>query len=80
MNGPAVERTKDRAVLKDAQGKTIVVPSVEIDRLLPQPRSLMPNLLLRDLTAQLVTDFTGVFGVVAVNWDRSEIHSQFRAN
>ncbi len=56
LNGLAVERTKDRVTLKDAQGKTIEVSSVEIDRLVPQPRSLMPELLLRDLTAQQVAD------------------------
>lgn len=43
-------------MLKDAQGKTIKVPSADIDRLVPQPRSLMPELLLRDLTTQQVAD------------------------
>ena len=56
MSGLAVERTKDRVVFKDAQGKTIEVPSAEIDRLAPQSRSLMPDLLVRDLTAQQVAD------------------------
>ena len=56
LSGLAVERTKDAVVLKDAQGKTIKVASVEIDRLVPQSRSLMPELLLRDLTAQDVAD------------------------
>ena len=56
LSGLAVERTKDAVVLKDAQGKTIKVASAEIDRLVPQSRSLMPELLLRDLTAQQVAD------------------------
>ncbi len=56
MNGLAVERTKDAVVLMDAQAKTIKVASSEIDRLVPQSRSLMPDLLLRDLTAQQVAD------------------------
>jgi uncharacterized repeat protein (TIGR03806 family) len=56
LSGLAVERTKEQVVLKDAQGKTIKIPSAEIDRLVPQPRSLMPELLLRDLTAQQVAD------------------------
>jgi putative heme-binding domain-containing protein len=56
LSGLAVERTKDAVVLKDAQGKTIKVASAEIDRLVPQTRSLMPELLLRDLTAQQVAD------------------------
>jgi hypothetical protein len=41
---------------KDAQGKTIEVRSAEIDRVAPQSRSLMQDLLLRDLTAQKVAD------------------------
>ena len=56
LSGLAVKRTKDAVVLKDAQGKTIAVANAEIDRLVPQPRSLMPDLLLRDLTAQQVAD------------------------
>ena len=56
FTGLAVERTSGAVVLKDAQGKTIKVPSADIDRLVPQPRSLMPELLLRDLTAQQVAD------------------------
>ena len=43
-------------VLKDAQGKTVRVPGGEVERLVPQARSLMPELLLRDLTAQQVAD------------------------
>ena len=43
-------------MLKDAQGKTIKVPSAEVEQLVPQSRSLMPELLLRDLTAQQVAD------------------------
>ena len=56
LSGLAVERTKDAVMLKDAQGKTIKVSSVEIERLVPQARSLMPELLLRDMTAQQVAD------------------------
>jgi hypothetical protein len=41
---------------KDAQGKTIMVPGAEIDQLAPQSRSLMPDLVVRDLTAQQVAD------------------------
>ncbi len=56
FTGLVVEKTKDAVVLKDAQGKTIRVPSAEIEQLVPQSRSLMPELLLRDLTAQQVAD------------------------
>jgi putative heme-binding domain-containing protein len=55
-SGLLVERTNEAVVLKDAQGKTSKVPLAEIDRFVPQSRSLMPELLLRDLTAQQVAD------------------------
>jgi uncharacterized repeat protein (TIGR03806 family) len=55
-SGLLVERTRDAVVLKDAQGKTIKVSLAEIEQFVPQSRSLMPELLLRDLTAQQVAD------------------------
>jgi uncharacterized repeat protein (TIGR03806 family) len=56
FSGLAVERTKDRVVLRDAQGQTIAIANADIDRFVPQARSLMPERLLRDLTAQQVAD------------------------
>ncbi len=56
LNGLAVEKTERLVVLKDAQGKILKVTTGEIERLVPQSRSLMPELLLRDLTAQQVAD------------------------
>ena len=56
MTGLLVSDTPEAVTLKDAQGKTIKVPIAEIDRLVPQARSLMPELLLRYLTAQQVAD------------------------
>jgi hypothetical protein len=32
------------------------VPSAKVERLAPQPKSLMPELLLRDLTAEQAAD------------------------
>lgn len=55
-SGLAVERIKDVVVLKDAQGKTFKVRSDDVERIVHQSRSLMPDLLLRDLTAQQVAD------------------------
>jgi hypothetical protein len=52
----AVEKTATGVVLKDAQGKTVRLANGEIERMVPQSRSLMPELLLRDLTAQQVAD------------------------
>jgi putative heme-binding domain-containing protein len=56
LTGLIVERTAREVVLKDVQGKTVRVPGGDVERLVPQARSLMPELLLRDLTAQQVAD------------------------
>ena len=56
FSGLAVEKTDAAVVLKDAQGKTVRLTSAEVERMVPQSRSLMPELLLRDLTAQQVAD------------------------
>jgi putative heme-binding domain-containing protein len=56
LAGLLAEKTTREVVLKDAQGKTVRVPADQVERLVPQARSLMPELLLRDLTAQQVAD------------------------
>ena len=56
LTGLLVQRSASEVVLEDAQGKTIRVPSGEVEKLVSQQRSLMPELLLRDLTAQQVAD------------------------
>ena len=56
FSGLAVEKTAAAVVLKDAQGKTVRLASGEVERMVPQSRSLMPELLLRDMTAQQVAD------------------------
>ncbi len=56
LNGLVAERNGQAVVLKDNQGKTLRVPAGDVERLVPQSRSLMPDLLLRDLTAQQVAD------------------------
>src|SRR5262249_29111103 len=56
MTGLVVEKNAQHVVLKDAQAKTVRIPSAEVEQLVPQSRSLMPELLLRDLTAQQVAD------------------------
>lgn len=54
--GLLVERSDQAVVLKDAQNKTIRVPADQVERLAQGSKSLMPDLLLRDLTAQQVAD------------------------
>ena len=56
LTGLVVEKNGREVVLKDAQGKTVRIPGGEVEHLVPQSRSLMPELLLRDLTAQQVAD------------------------
>ena len=56
LSGLAVEKTDAAVVLKDAQGKTVRLAMSEVERVVPQSRSLMPELLLRDMTAQQVAD------------------------
>ncbi len=56
LTGLLVSKTKEEVVLKDAQQKSIRLPTNQIEQLVPQRQSLMPELLLRDLTAQQVAD------------------------
>ena len=56
VTGLVVEKGQHDVALKDAQGKTIRVPNTEVEKLVPQSRSLMPELLLRDLTLQQAAD------------------------
>jgi putative heme-binding domain-containing protein len=54
--GLLVKKTDAEVVLKDAQGKVVTVPAADVEALTPQRKSLMPDLLLRDLTAQQAAD------------------------
>ncbi|HEV8061237.1 MAG TPA: PQQ-dependent sugar dehydrogenase, partial [Gemmataceae bacterium] len=54
--GVIVSRTKAEVVLRDAADKEQRIPAGKIANSLPQPKSLMPEQLLRDLTAQQAAD------------------------
>lgn len=54
--GLLTEKTAKEVVLRNAKDQEIRVPAEEVDQLLPQRQSLMPELLLRDLTAEQVAD------------------------
>jgi putative heme-binding domain-containing protein len=56
LTGLIAERNGQAVVLKDNQGKTVRMPAGDVERLVPHSRLLMPDLLLRDLTAQQVAD------------------------
>lgn len=49
-------KTKKEIRLRDATGKETVIPANQVDLLLEQRKSIMPELQLRDLTAQEVAD------------------------
>jgi uncharacterized repeat protein (TIGR03806 family) len=55
-SGLLVEQTEDVVVLKDKKGELIRLPAGEIDELAKQQQSMMPDLLLRDMTAEQVAD------------------------
>jgi putative heme-binding domain-containing protein len=54
--GLLVEKNERETVLKAADGKEIRIPTATVERLAPQSKSLMPELLLRDLSAQQAAD------------------------
>ena len=56
--GLLVSKDAAKVVLKDATNKRIEVPAGDVEVLAPQQKSLMPELLLRDLTAEQVADLT----------------------
>jgi putative heme-binding domain-containing protein len=54
--GLVAERGHDAVTLVDAQGKTEKIPFKSIEAFEPQEKSLMPDSLLRDLTAEQAAD------------------------
>jgi putative heme-binding domain-containing protein len=58
FTGLLVSKDATKVVLKDATNKRIEVAAGEVEVMAPQAKSLMPELLLRDLTAEDVADLT----------------------
>ncbi|MBM4076241.1 MAG: c-type cytochrome [Planctomycetes bacterium] len=56
VTGLLVKKDDMEVVLKDGQSKEVRVPAGHVERLVPQRQSLMPDLLLRDMTAGQVAD------------------------
>lgn len=54
--GLLLDRTETTASLRTAENKRIDIPAAEIEQIVPQQRSLMPDLLHRDLTAEQLAD------------------------
>lgn len=62
--GLLVERTDQEIVLKDSQNKLIRVPAADAELVAPQQKSLMPELLLRDMTAREAADLLQFLGTL----------------
>ncbi|MCP4784201.1 MAG: c-type cytochrome [Fuerstiella sp.] len=56
FTGLLQDRDDKEVALKDAQDKVRRIPVADIEQLVPQRQSLMPDLLVRDMTAQQVAD------------------------
>ena len=54
--GLLVEKTPEKVVIKNASKEVITVPAADIQILQMQEKSMMPDLLLRDMTAQQAVD------------------------
>ena len=55
-SGLLVEKSAAQVVLRNAKNELIKVPADEVELLVPQSKSFMPELLLRDMTAGEVAD------------------------
>jgi len=56
IHGLLVTRTAEQFVLRDIKDREVRVFADDVESIAPQRQSLMPELLLRDLTAQQVAD------------------------
>jgi uncharacterized repeat protein (TIGR03806 family) len=54
--GMVVSKTDREVVLRNASVQEVRIPAGEVEEMVPVPRSLMPEMLLRDLTAQQAAD------------------------
>jgi hypothetical protein len=51
-----LRRDDTEIILRDAQNKTHQLPINDVEEVFPQTKSLMPELLVRDFTAQQLAD------------------------
>jgi hypothetical protein len=56
LTGLLVGKTDTEVILRDAQDKEHRIPLKEVDQMALQKQSFMPELLLRDLTAEQAAD------------------------
>jgi putative heme-binding domain-containing protein len=56
LTGVVASKTATEVVLRDAEAKEVRIPAAKVEKMVPQKKSLMPDLLLRDLTAEQAAD------------------------
>ena len=56
VTGLMVKRTDETVSIVDAAGKLAELPAATLDEIVPLPTSLMPEQLLRDLSAEQAAD------------------------
>lgn len=56
LTGMLIEKTDRHVLLRDIQGEIREIATTSIEELVPQPKSLMPDLLAQELTAQQLAD------------------------
>ncbi|MEE3285153.1 MAG: sugar dehydrogenase, partial [Planctomycetota bacterium] len=56
LTGILVRKSEKEVVLRDAKNQQIVIPATDVEELIVQRKSMMPELLLKDMTAQQVAD------------------------
>ena len=54
--GLLVSKSDKQVVLRDAAGKELRVAAEDVEMIVAQPKSLMPELLVKDMTAQQLAD------------------------
>lgn len=60
--GLLVDRNKDFVILRNAKDEEVRIPFDKIEEMAPQRQSIMPELLLKDMTAQQVADLLEFLG------------------
>jgi len=67
QTGLLVDRKQHMVVLRNAKDEEVRIPFDTIDELAPQRQSIMPELLLKDMTAQQVADLLEFLSTLAGN-------------
>ncbi|MEO8494917.1 MAG: hypothetical protein ABI614_07595, partial [Planctomycetota bacterium] len=62
LTGLLVSKDDSEVVLRDAANVLVHISTADVEQLVTQQKSLMPELLLRDMTAQQVADLLAYLG------------------